>query len=129
MADVTPRIRRQPIPADAVFVVRGDEDTDRLAEAARFFLRRFPAWRRYGVSAYHADGHAEIDLLCRVELVRFPQIVVLTRLDLELAGVEVVPTFHRPHVTLAAAELAVLLDAIGSASDRRVNPYHVGERN
>jgi hypothetical protein len=129
MKDTTPRIRRQPIPADAVFVVRGDEDADRLAEAARFFLRRFPAWRRYGLSAFHADGDAEIDLLCQVELVRFPRIVVLSRLELERAGVEVVPTFHRPHVTLAAADLAVLLEVIGSATDRRVNPYHVGERN
>lgn len=125
----TPRIRRQAIPADAVFVVRGDEDADRLAEAAGYFLRRFPAWGRYGLSAYHADGDAEIDLLCRVELVRFPHIMVLTRHDLELAGVEVVPTFHRPHVTLAAADLAVLLEAVGAATDRRRNPYHVGERN
>jgi hypothetical protein len=129
MADQTPRIRRQPIPADAVFVVRGDDDTDRQAEAARFFLRRFPAWGRYGLSAYHANGETEIDLLCRVELVRFPVIVVFTRSALESAGVEVVPTFHRPHVTLAAADLAVLLEVMAGAPERRANPYHGGERS
>ena len=129
MSQQTPRIRRQPIPADALFVVRGDEDTDRQAEMARFFLRRFPAWGRYGLTGYHATGDVEIDLLCRAELVRFPLIVVLTRASLETAGIEVVPTFHRPHVTLAATDLATLLDVLATATDRRVNPYHGGERS
>jgi hypothetical protein len=129
VTDQTPRIRRQPIPAEAVFVIRGDEDVDRLAEAARFFLRRFSAWGRYGVSAYHANGDDEIDLLCRVELVRFPLVVVLTRNALESAGIEVVATFHRPHVTLAAADLGVLLDPLARATDRRANPYHGAERS
>jgi hypothetical protein len=53
MNDATPPIRRQPIPSDAVFVVRGDEDPHRLAEAARFFLRLRPsAGPRRGLSAH-----------------------------------------------------------------------------
>ncbi|MGH8974613.1 MAG: hypothetical protein ACRD0C_15610 [Acidimicrobiia bacterium] len=129
MSERIPRIRRQPIPADAVFVVRGDEDIEREAEAARFFLRRFSAWGRFGISAYHANGHTEIALLCQRELVRFPFIVVFTRTDLESAGIEVVPTFHRPHVTLAAVDLAILLQTLMRPADRRPNPYHQGERS
>lgn len=128
MSEQIPRIRRQPIPDTADLVVRGDEDPGVQERMARVFLRRYPTWGRYGLSAYHASGDLEVDQLCRVELVRFPFVVVLSRLALEEA-VEVVPTGHRPHVTLAAADLAGLLAAVAGAIDRRANPYHVGERS
>jgi len=95
---------------------------------AKVFLRRYPAWGRYGLSAYHASGDLEVDQLCRVELVRFPFVLVLRRVVVEEA-VEVVPTGHRPHVTLASTDLAALLAAVAEAIDRRANPYHVGERS
>jgi hypothetical protein len=69
-----------------------------------------------------------VDQLCRVELVRFPFVLVLRRVVVEEA-VEVVPTGHRPHVTLASTDLAALLAAVAEAIDRRANPYHVGERS
>lgn len=125
MSEPMPRIRRRAVPADAVWLVRGDEDQERMA---RVFLRRYPSWGRYGLSAYHASGDEEVDLLCRVELVRFPFVVVLLRAQLPEV-VEVVPTGHRPHVTLASTDLTTLLATVAAASDRRANPYHVAERS
>src|SRR5205085_3717457 len=123
MREQTPRIRRQPIPDSAHLVVRGDEDHEVQERTARVFLRRYPAWGRYGLSAYHASGDLEIDQLCRVELLRFPFVVVLSRAALEEA-VEIVPTGHRPHVTLASADLDVLVAAVAAvaaSTDRRAN--------
>jgi len=128
MSDQSPRIRRQLIPDVAHLVVRGDEDPEVQERMAKVFLRRYPEWGRYGLSAYHASGDMEVDQLCRIELVRFPFVVVLSRVALEEA-VEVVPTGHRPHVTLASTDLSALLGAVGGAIDRRANPYHVGERS
>lgn len=128
MSEQTPRIRRQPIPDTARMVVRGDEDPGVQERMARVFLRRYPTWGRYGLSAYHASGDLEVDQLCRVELVRFPFVVVLSRVALEQA-LEVVPTGHRPHVTLASTDLADLLTGVAGTIDRRANPYHVGERS
>jgi hypothetical protein len=109
-------------------VVRGDEDPEVQERMARVFLRRYPSWGRYGLSAYHASGDEDVDLLCRVELVRFPFVAVLRRPALE-ETIEIVPTGHRPHVTLASAGLATLLAGIAGAIDRRANPYHVSERS
>jgi hypothetical protein len=72
---------------------------------ARVFLRRYPAWGCYRLSAYHASGDDEVDLLCRVELLRFPFVVVFSRVVLE-ETIEIVPTGHRPHVTLASTDLS-----------------------
>lgn len=128
MSEPMPRVRRRGVPGDAVWIVRGEEDLRVQERAARVFLRRFPSWGRYGLSAYHAAGDEEVDLLCRVELARFPFVVVLHRAGLPEA-VEVVPTGHRPHVTVASTDLAILLAAVSAASDRRANPYHVAERS
>lgn len=128
MSEQTPRIRRQAVPDDAHLVVRGDEDPEVQERMARAFLRRYPSWGRYGLSGYHAKGDEDVDLLCRVELIRFPFVVVLSRAQLEEA-VEIVPTGHRPHVTLASADLAALSARVAAATDRRANPYHVSERS
>jgi hypothetical protein len=47
--------------------------------------------RRNGLSGYHATGDEDVDLLCRVELIRFPFVVVLPRARLD-ETVEIVPT-------------------------------------
>lgn len=124
----TPRIRRQPVPDDASLIIRGDEDQGVQERMARVFLRRYPSWGRYGPSGYYATGDKDVDLLCRVELVRFPFVVVLLRARLEQA-LDVVPTGHRPHVTLASSDLDALLASVAATIDRRPNPYHLGERS
>jgi hypothetical protein len=97
-----PRIRRAPIPGDAVLVVRGDDlDHTTSQHQAEAFLRRFPDWGRYGLSAYYARDDAEVDDLAADQLERFPVLAVLTVADLEADGFMVVPTFRTPHVTIA----------------------------
>jgi hypothetical protein len=125
-ADGIPRFRLRVIPDDAVLVVRGDElDPTMLATDAGRFFRRFGAWGRYGVSAFLAADDNEVDVLCETRLEGFPEIVIFTRTDLEAAGVEVVPTFRHPHVTLAHVELESLVHGLLTCEHRVLrNPHH-----
>jgi hypothetical protein len=125
-AEPTPRVRRAPIPDEAVLVVRGDElDPHVLAADAERFHRRFKAWGRYGVSAFLATDDAEVDALCETRLRQWAVAVVFTRSALEACGIDVVPTFRTPHVTLAHAELPALVQGLTTCEHRVVvNPYH-----
>jgi hypothetical protein len=70
-----------------MFVVRGDElDPTLLAEDASRFRERFSDWARFGISAFYASSENEIDAICQTRLIRFAQVVVLARADLEAAG-------------------------------------------
>lgn len=126
---IVPRIRRGPIPAAAVLVVRGGVLAgDALRRDGIRFHRRFPDWGRYGVSAYLAADQAEVDALCDARLSAFPTIVVFHRGELEAMGVELVATFRAPHVTLAEADLDRLVETLLSCAHvERHNPYHVAE--
>jgi hypothetical protein len=124
--DRTPRVRRAPLPDDALMVVRGDVLDGELlhADAARF-SRRFPEWDRAGVSGYYARDENEVGALCQTKLVNFETVVVFARADLERSGIDVVGTFRTPHVTLAARDIHTLLAAlIGCPHQVRDNPYH-----
>ena len=59
---------------------------------------------------------------------RFPTIVVFDRAALEHAGIEVVATFRRPHVTLCHEVLDQLVERMVHCEHRLLtNPYHVTE--
>jgi hypothetical protein len=130
MPGAEPRVRRAPIPDDAVLVIRGDDMEPRTAHAqAASFRRRFPGWDRWGLSAYYARSEAEVDDLAADQLERFPQLVVLSMEALAQEGFAIVPTFRTPHVTIAFdGDLdGRLLDLARLGTDRRVNPYHDAE--
>lgn len=122
-----PRVRLTPVPDDGVFVVRGDElDSALLIEDAERFRARFAGWDRYGISAFYAASDGEVDVLCQARLVRFDTVVVFHRHDLEAAGIEIVPTFRTPHVTLCHSDLGELVERLtGCSHVVRANPYHV----
>jgi len=87
-----------------------------------------PDWGRFGISAFEADSDAEIDVVCQTRLVRFPTVVVFERSMLERAGVDVVPTFRRPHVTLCHESIDQLVERLVHCEHRvLINPYHVTE--
>ncbi len=90
------------------------------------FLRRFPDWGRYGLSAYYARDDAEVDDLAADQLERFPVLAVFELTALVGAGFEIVPTFRTPHVTVAfSGELERHLVALAQLNPRVVeNPYH-----
>lgn len=107
-------------------VVRGDDLDDgsdrRQAEA---FLHRWPDWERFGLSAYYAEDEDAIVDLASDQLERFPMLHVYSADALVAAGIEVVPTFRSPHVTLAFADLDAGLRTLRSlAHETRVNAYH-----
>lgn len=60
--DSGPRIRRAAIPADAWLVVRGlaSIEPETSIRQAELFLRRFPEWGRYGLSAFYARSDDEV---------------------------------------------------------------------
>ena len=123
-----PRIRLSPVPNTTLLVVRGgalDPELSR-ADAVRF-QRRYPRWGRYGISAYFAADDQEIDVLCKTRLERFGTVTVFCLSALDAAGIEVVPTFRRPHATLAHADLEVLVNGLHSCEPRIIiNRYHRG---
>lgn len=91
----------------------GDElDPILLAEDASRFQERFSQWGRFGISAFHASSDDEIDAVCQTRLIRFPTVVIFRRKDLELEGIEIVPTFRTPHVTLCHDRLTDLIDRL-----------------
>ncbi len=124
-----PRVRLTPVPDDGVFVLRGDElDPVALAEDAERFHERFAEWGRYGISAFYASDAQEIDALCESRLVRFAVVAVFRRADLESVGVDIVPTFRTPHVTLCHADLALLVSRLLACEHKVVvNAYHVSD--
>jgi hypothetical protein len=102
MADATPRVRLSAVTSAALLVVRGDElSSDILRSDAQRFHRRYPAWGKYGVSAFAAHDEVEVDVICETKLERFVEVVVIERSEIERIGIEIVPRFRRPHVTLA----------------------------
>lgn len=107
-------------------VVRGDdldEESDRRQAGA--FRRRWPDWDRFGLSAYFAEDDDAIADLAADQLERFPGLRIYRAGDLVAAGIEVVPTFRSPHVTLAFTDLDAGLRALHTVEhETRTNPYH-----
>jgi hypothetical protein len=126
-----PRVRYRALPArGSVVVVRGDDlDPASDRRQAEAFRRRFPDWHRYGLSAYFAEDDEAVDDVASDQLERFPMLVVYSPADLDGVGVETVPTFRSPHVTLAFDDLDKGLAALDRVRrERRPNPYHGEER-
>lgn len=126
-ADRMPRVRRAPIPPEAVVVVRGDPDDDAITrEQAEQFRRRYSDSGRWGLSAFYARNDEEVDHLAFDRLDQFAKLRVYRVADLEAAGFELVPTFRTPHVTVAWS--TDLLDGLAQFDavrhQARTNPYH-----
>ena len=126
-----PRFRRREIPRGvSVVLVRGDADDPEIDRSqAQDFFDRYPAWGRFGLSAYYAEDDAGVDDLASDLLERFEELLVYPLASLVSAGFEVVATFRTPHVTIAFSDLdrgLQLLDEV--AHDVRPNPYHGSER-
>lgn len=65
-------MRRAPLPADAMALVRGDTgEPDQDRQDALAFRRRFADWPGYGVSGFYAVTEEGIDDLARDLLQRF----------------------------------------------------------
>ncbi len=122
-----PRIRRAPLPVDALIVVRGDDLVEGSARLqAVEFRRRYPDWARWGLSGYFARTDSEVDDLAAGRLEYFPVLRLYRPGRLAEEGFEIVPTFRRPHVTIAFdGDLDVWIDRLRAVDHEvRSNPYH-----
>jgi hypothetical protein len=80
------------------------------------------------VSSFYARNSQEVAVLCETKLDRFAVVFTFRRADLESAGVQILPTYRTPHVTLAAASADQLIEMLQSCPHERLqNPYHEPE--
>jgi hypothetical protein len=85
-----PRVRRAPLPDDAILVIRGDDlDPATSRSQAQAFRRRFSDWGRWGLSAFYARNDAEVDDLGADQLERFSLLGCYRVVDLQKAGFEI----------------------------------------
>jgi len=124
---VTPyRARIEQFADDSLIVVRGgDLDVDHIRSAAVAARARFG---EYGISVFGAADEAAVDVLARDRLVQFEVLVVMTAGTIRGAGLELRPTFRRPHYTITLPDLDRDMDRLMSCERvQRTNRYH-GER-
>lgn len=97
-----PRLRRTLITDDTVLLVRGESDAepDASVQQAVLFRRRFPAWARFGLSAFSARSDDEMFALGADRLATFRELIVHRTVDVVAADFGVVPTFRSPHMTI-----------------------------
>lgn len=97
------RIRKEPLVDGSLVVVRGGLrhplDLRRDAERARV---RFG---QPGISVFAARDAGAIDDLARSRLHEHEWLTITTVGDIRRAGLEIVPTFRRPHCTILLPDL------------------------
>ena len=120
------RVRREPAPDDDLFLVRGDELT---AETLRSdAIRTYRRFGEYGVSVMGASTEADIDELAGGLLRRFEVLTVMTAGALRRSGIELRPTFRRPHYTVMLPDLDEdIFRLLRCENERRVNDYYEPE--
>jgi hypothetical protein len=116
------RVRREPLADDALVVVRGgllDIDTMRVDA-----LRSFARFGEYGVSVLAAPDELAIDELGRTILRPNENLTVMQAGDIRSRGLELRPTFRRPHFTVLLPDLEADLIRLASCENVvRRNPY------
>src|SRR5207245_1311327 len=87
----------------------GDLRIDALRSDATNTHRRFG---EYGISVFGAPDQEALDDLARDRLVHFETLTLMTAGALRAAGLELRPTFRRPHYTVVLADLERDLDRL-----------------
>ena len=116
------RLRRQPAPPDALVLARGGDLT--VAELATDARRSYRRFGEYGVSVLAAADQTALDELARGVLRRFEVLTLVTAGSLRDAGLELRPTFRRPHYTIMLPDLDADLQRLVECENVRwANPY------
>ena len=130
--ELRPHIRGDAPPEDTTIVVRGGPDTaDKLARHAVRTNRAYELDGRlfWGVSVFLAldeTGDASLNGLLSGRMRTYRVVHTPSLEQIHSAGFQVLPTFRRPHFTLAlpdtaSSTLRQLLAALGPGA---LNPYH-----
>jgi hypothetical protein len=120
------RVRREPGPQDGLLLVRGDE---LAAETLRRdALRTYRRFGEYGVSVLGGSTEAEFDELAGGLLRRFEVLTVMTAGALRRSGIELRPTFRRPHYTVMLPDPDKdIIRLLRCENEQRVNDYYEPE--
>jgi len=117
------RVRKESLPDDALIVLRGgllefnSLRADADAAATRFGLP--------GISVFGAPDDAAVEKLGATRLVRFDVLTLVTAGDIRTAGLEVLPTFRRPHYTVLLPDLVDdLYRLLACDTVVRINPSY-----
>ncbi len=118
------RVRVEQLADNALIVVRGGDldattiRADAVAAHARF--------GEYGISVFSAADEAALDTLARARLAQFDTLVLMTAAAIRSAGLELRPTFRRPHYTIMLPDLERDTGRLlVCENERRANPHHV----
>ncbi len=117
------RVRREPAPDDGLFLVRGDELVAKTLR--RDAIRTYRRFGEYGVSVLGASIEADLDELAGGLLRRFEVLTVMTAGALRESGIELRPTFRRPHYTVMLPDLDEdIFRLLRCENERRVNDHY-----
>lgn len=120
------RVRREPAPDDGLFLVRGNELVAEMLR--RDAIRTYRRFGEYGVSVLGASTEADIDGLAGGLLRRFEVLTVMSAGALRRSGIELRPTFRRPHYTVMLPDLDEdIFRLLRCENERRVNDYYEPE--
>jgi hypothetical protein len=104
------RIRREGLNDGSLVVVRaGLLERAKLIAAATKAFGRFGG---YGVSVFAAPDAGSIDDLARTRFKRNRWLTITTVGDIRRAGLEILPTFRRPHCTVMLPDLNADVDRL-----------------
>lgn len=119
------RRRAEDPPDDTLVVVRGGTlDAARLRRDATLTFRRFG---EHGVSVLAAPDDEALDVLAGTTLQRERLLTLMRMGTLRAAGLEVRPTFRRPHFTVMLPDLDVdVARLVACDNEVRENPHYVG---
>ncbi len=122
------RIRNEPLDDGSLVVVRGNRlERETLRVDAMAAHTRFG---QYGISVFAAEDAGAIDDLARARLARFEWLTITTVADLRRAGLEIIPTFRRPHCTILLPDLEADLDRLLRCHTVvAINPHHESDED
>lgn len=110
------------MPDHALVLVRGGllEATTLRSDAAAARVR----FGEYGISVFGAADEQALDLLAAERLNRFDVLTVTTVGAIRRAGLEILPTFRRPHYTILLPDLdGDLRRLLECHNEVRLNPH------
>ena len=119
------RVRNEQLADDALVVVRGgDLDADTIRADA--IAARTLGSASTGSPCSRRRTSAALDGLARDRLAQFDMLVLMTAGAIRRAGLELRPTFRRPHFTIMLPDLDRDIASLLQCDNvRRTNPYYV----
>lgn len=120
------RVRREPLADGSLVVVRGGPlDPEELVADAERAFRRFG---EHAVSVLAASTDEELDALARTTLRRYERLTVTTAGAIRQAGLELRPTFRRPHYSVMLPELDADVDRLMRCENEEWSNRHYAGR-